>query len=102
MEIEWDGKTERRKNFCDGHGEMRETIIILKNNMEHLTEAVKRIDVHLEQASKMRVNWWLALTGVICGILIQTWVFSYHLGSMGKQIEINTKRIEVIEREMHK
>lgn len=94
----YDGQ-DRRKNsyYCDGHQETKEAILLLKNNLEHLTAAVDRIDKHLEQSSKTRTNWWLTISSIIVGLLIQTFFFSYYLGSMGKQIEVNTKKIDEIE-----
>jgi hypothetical protein len=97
---QWDGKTERRKEgyYCDGHPETREAIILLKNNMQHLADAVTRIDKHMEEAAKSRTGWWMAVFSVIFGLIFQTFVFSYYIGSATKQIEINTKRLDVLER----
>lgn len=96
--MDWDGQ-ERRKpiNFCEGHSETREAIILLQSNLSHLTEAVNRIDKHLENASKARVNWWLAISSIVAGVIIQTFVFSHHLGTLSKQVEINTHRLDKIE-----
>ena len=94
----WDGKERRKENYyCEGHPDTREAIILLTSNVEHLKDAINRIDKHLEEAAKSRISWWLTIVGIVTGILIQTFVLAFYLGTMGRQIEINTKRLEVIE-----
>lgn len=96
---QWDGKTDRRKSnfYCEGHPDTREAIILLTSNVEHLKDAINRIDKHLEDAAKSRLSWWLTIVGIIVGILVQTFVLAFYLGTMGRQIEVNTHRLTVIE-----
>lgn len=90
---------ERRKapSYCDAHSETKEALILLTNNLSHLKEAVIRIDKHMEEANHGRLNWWMAITGIIATVIIQTFVFAYYLGIYSKQIEVDTKRLDILE-----
>lgn len=90
-------KSEKELLYCDAHHETQKTLALLTNNLEHLKNAVERIDQHMEEANKTRTNWWMAIVGIIATVIVQTFVFAYFLGVYSRQIEINTGRIDRIE-----
>ena len=98
--MDYKGPERRKKEepfYCDAHLETKETLILLENNFKHMAESIGRIDKHLEEASKTRTAWWLAISSLVVGIVIQSCILSYFGGTMVRQIEVNSKRLDSVE-----
>ncbi len=86
--MSWNGE-ERRKSdgFCPAH-------ITFVADMATIKESLKNIESNLTVSAK----WKTALVGAYIAVAIQAVGFFTLWGAINKQVEINTKRLDVIER----
>ena len=81
-------------DYCDVHQSVMIANAKVESKLDTLVETVKKIETHLEIQSLQRNNWWIAITGIVIGVLIQTAVFCYWLGQISKQIEVDHQNIQ--------
>jgi hypothetical protein len=110
----WDGIERRTRGFCEAHLPMREDIIYIKTKLDNIDKringSIDDIHQHIEESNKFRemilthdvdiknfkgtkMASILTLTGVIGLIVTAIWWG----GTINRQIEINTKRLDRIE-----
>ena len=102
MEKSWDGSERRRCPIpCDAHVEISSAVqkhdtmvAVMQEKLTTLVESVGEIKEYLKAQNEKRTTWWIAISGIIVGVLIQTAVFCYWLGQISKQIEIDHQSIQ--------
>jgi len=99
-EERWDGAERRNMNHCDSHLEMVKSVAIIETTIVSLDKRINgsltSIEKHMEQGGQ----WRIAIIGVSVTLLIQLGGFIIFASKQGKQIEVNTKRLDTAEETM--
>ena len=91
MEEKWNGN-ERRSNqgFCNQHIEWVTDMATIKNSL-------KNIETTIIESVSFKTSVVTAFISVAVVLVAQLVGFSYFIGQQSKQIDINTRRLSVVE-----
>jgi hypothetical protein len=93
----WDGIERREENsklgFCSAHIELIEDMAVIKTTLLN-------IEKNMKEGMSFRTGLVLTMIGVVVTIFIQVAAFAYYIGIMSKQIEVNTRRLNMVEEEL--
>lgn len=98
----WNGIERRQGNFCASHIEIVKSVAVIETSIANMESKISAtlgsIDKHVSQGNQ----WRLAIVGVAAMVILQFIGFLNYNSKMSKQIEINTKRLDIIEGQMTK
>ena len=104
----WDGVERRRCNaeYCSSHltmladvGDIKTdvavTAVTIKNLSERINGSMASIEKHVNEGNA----WRMGMIGLCGMIIIQTIILASMWGRLNRTVEINTRRLDIIEEE---
>ena len=88
--------------FCPAHENVIIHSVKFEEKIDSLISNVTEIKESIKATAKVRMNWWIALSGTFLMIILEAGTTCFYMGQMAKEIEINTLRLNRIEAKIFK
>lgn len=92
--MSWDGTERRasvqRDNFCSQHLSLATDLAVIK-------ECAKNIEQKMVEGTSFRNGVVIALITIAFALVVQVATFSYLYGQITRQVEVNTRRLFMLE-----
>ena len=91
--MSWDGIERRRESketFCPAHIEFVADMSVIKTTLINIEKT-------LTEGTTFKSAVVMAFIGITLTLVIQVIVFSYFIGQMNRQVEVNTARLAILE-----
>jgi hypothetical protein len=93
----WDGQERRRMPQCEAHLDVVKSMAIIETTIVALDKRINGSLASIEKHMDQGIQWRIAIIGVAVTLLIQLILGIAVISRYGKQIEVNTKRLDVVE-----